>query len=186
MTIFGGDEMNHLVVYCSSHGTTAKAALFLRKHLNGEVIVLNLNRSKLYSDLDIFDSVIIGGSIHAGSIQGKIKRFLKQHGEVLKGKKLGLFLCCMQEGELAQQQFEHAFPRVLREHATATGIFGGEILFSEFNFIEKQIVKKVTGLTEDASNLDESAMLDFLNSYNRQSPMNSNETKRILIVANQT
>jgi menaquinone-dependent protoporphyrinogen oxidase len=122
--------MKSLIVFCSTHGTTAKAAHILRKQIEGDVIVVNLERTKLHSDLDLFDSVIIGGSIHGGSIQAKMKKFMKEHQDVLPRKNLGLFLCCMKEGREASEQFEHVFPKGLRKAAIAKGLFGGEVIFS--------------------------------------------------------
>jgi menaquinone-dependent protoporphyrinogen oxidase len=158
--------MKVLIVYCSSHGTTTKVALQLKRQLKGDVIVLNLNKAKLHSDVDLFDAVIIGGSIHAGSVQGRVKKFVKENLSVLKTKKMGLFLCCMREGHIAQEQFDNAFPVELRERAIATGIFGGEFLVSKMNFLEKQLVKRVGKVTTDTSRIDEQAIEDFATLFN--------------------
>ncbi|WP_404330865.1 flavodoxin domain-containing protein [Mesobacillus maritimus] len=158
--------MKVLIVYCSSHGTTTKAALLLKKQIKGDVIVLNLNKAKLHSDVDLFDAVIIGGSIHTGSIQGRVKKFVKENLSVLRTKRIGLFLCCMREGQIALEQFENAFPIELRKQATATGIFGGEFLVSQMNFFEKQLVKRVGGVTTDTSRIDEEAIGEFADVFN--------------------
>lgn len=163
----GGDRMKSLIVFCSTHGTTAKAAHMLRKQIEGDVIVLNLQRTNLHSDVEIFDSVIIGGSIHAGSIQGRIKKFMKDHHEVLVTKNLGLFLCCMKEGQEAHEQFDHVFPASLRESAIAKGIFGGEFIVSKMNFLEKILVRSVSGVTDDTSNLKLDSITEFAHTYNR-------------------
>ncbi|HAQ07161.1 MAG TPA: flavodoxin [Bacillus bacterium] len=158
--------MKSLIVFCSKHGTTAKAAHMLRKQIDGDVIVVNLQKTQLHSDLEIFDSVIIGGSIHAGNIQGKVKKFMKDHQEVLLTKNIGLFLCCMKEGKEASEQFESVFPRELRESAIAQGIFGGELIVSKMNFLEKVLIKKVSGVTEDTSNLQMNSISQFAKTFN--------------------
>lgn len=158
--------MKILIVYCSSHGTTTKAALLLKKQLKGDVIVLNLNKAKLHSDVDLFDAVIIGGSIHTGNVQGRVKKFVKDNFSVLVTKKIGLFLCCMQEGQIAQEQFVNAYPEELRDRAVATGIFGGELLLSQMNFFEKQLVKRVGRVTTDTSRIDEQAIEEFADLFN--------------------
>lgn len=161
--------MNSLIVYCSTHGTTTKAVNLLRKQLVGEVIAINLDKRQPYSDLELFDRIIIGGSIHAGSIQKKIKLFIQEHEDVLQRKDLGLFLCCMRDGQEAQVQFEHAFPAHLREAATAKGYFGGEFIFSKMNFFEKMIIKSVSGEKKDLSKLDVQAIQEFADIFNRNS-----------------
>ncbi|MEH7111250.1 flavodoxin domain-containing protein [Neobacillus niacini] len=158
--------MKTLIVYCSSHGTTEKAVQLLSEWMEGEVLAVDLKRDKLDFDVRTFDIVIIGGSIHAGSIQSKIKHFIGKHYEDLLTKKLGLFLCCWHDGETAIDQFDTAFPEELRRVSIANGIFGGEFLVSKMNFIERQIVKKVSGVTVDTSNLDKTAIMSFVMKIN--------------------
>ena len=50
--------------------------------------------------------------------------------------------------------------------SVANGIFGGEFLVSKMNFIERQIVKKVNGITVDTSNLDTTAIMTFVMKIN--------------------
>ncbi|WP_066253706.1 flavodoxin domain-containing protein [Neobacillus drentensis] len=158
--------MKCLIVYCSSHGTTEKAVSFLTEGLEGKVLAVDLKRDKEKFDLAKFDTVIIGGSIHAGNIQRKIKQFIKNNLDTLLEKDVGLFLCCMHDGESAIEQFNNAFPQELRKNSAAMGLFGGEFLLSEMNFLEKQIVKKVSGATIDQSNLDYEAIKEFASKLN--------------------
>jgi menaquinone-dependent protoporphyrinogen oxidase len=86
-------------------------------------------------------------------------------------KWVGLFLCCMKEGEIAIEQFNNAFPVELRKNSVALGLFGGEFLFSKMNYIEKQIVKKVTGVSSEQSNLDVEAIKLFASKVNNNMKM---------------
>ncbi|MGG3470596.1 flavodoxin domain-containing protein [Neobacillus pocheonensis] len=158
--------MKSIIVYCSSHGTTEKAVEFLKGQLIGEVLAVDLKRDHVKLELMDFDTVIIGGSIHAGNIQRRIKQFIKQHHDELLEKDFGLFLCCMREGDTAIEQFNNAFPQDLRKNSVALGLFGGEFLFSKMNYFEKQIVKKVVGVTTEQSNLDFEAIREFASKIN--------------------
>ncbi len=158
--------MKSLIVYCSSHGTTEKAVGILKERLEGYVLSVDLRKEKVPADIKNFDTIIIGGSIHAGNIQKRVKQFIKDHHDDLMQKELGLFLCCMQEGDAAIEQFNHAFPQDLRKNSSAMGLFGGEFLLSKMNFIEKQIVKKVSGVTADQSTLDKEAIKEFASRLN--------------------
>lgn len=157
--------MKVLIVFTSSHGTTEKAAHMLCELISGEVDILDL---KVNANPDIlqYDAVIIGASIHAGAISRKEKKFITHNQDLLATKKIGLFLCCMWEGEVAQEQFEKAFPKALRDISIANGLFGGEFVFKKMNFIEKQIVKIVNGATEDVSKLDIDAIKEFADKMN--------------------
>src|SRR4051794_9931881 len=113
--------MKSLIVYCSSHGTTEKAVRFLRESLEGEVLTLDLKKEKVKFDLVSFDTVIIGGSIHVGNIQRKIKQFIRNNLETLLEKDVGLCLCRTHDGETAIEQFNNAFPQELGRNSTAMG-----------------------------------------------------------------
>ena len=158
--------MKSLIVYCSSHGTTEKVVRLLSENLVGEVVSVDLKRDKTAIDLAAYDAVIIGGSIHAGMIQRSIKKFIQTFQDELVEKELGLFLVCMREGELAVQEFNNAFPHDLRKNSVALGLFGGEFLVSKMNFFERQVVKKVDGITTDQSKLDLEAILEFASRFN--------------------
>ncbi|MCH6266785.1 flavodoxin domain-containing protein [Neobacillus citreus] len=158
--------MKTLIVYCSSHGTTEKAVSVLCENIEGEVLAVDLKRDKILFDLEDYDGVIIGGSIHAGEIQRKIKQFVKQHHDELLEKEVGLFLCCIRNGDIAVEQFNRAFPQDLRKNSVAMGLFGGEFLVSKMNFFERQVVKKVDSVIKDESHLNLNAIMEFALRYN--------------------
>jgi menaquinone-dependent protoporphyrinogen oxidase len=146
--------MKTAIIFASKHGTTAKVAHMIKNGLLYEQTdLINL---KLYSKIDLsnYDSVIIGGSIHAGKIQNSVSNFCKSNTVALMGKKLGLFLCCM-DNELGQNQFNTAFPELLRLHALSKKVVGGEFLFEKMNFIERIIVKKIAKVNSSVSKIDE-------------------------------
>jgi len=151
--------MSTLIVYATRHGCTEKAVEILKDKLEGDITAVNVKENK-NPDLSPFATVIIGGSIHAGQIQGKIKKFCKKSLDILKQKRLGLFLCCMEDGEKAQAQFDEAYPVELRKHAAA-GLFGGEFNFDMMNFLERAIIKKIAGVTDSVSKMKEDQIKQF-------------------------
>ena len=152
--------MKTLIVYATRHGCTKSAARALEEKLPGEVSLFDI-RNDGTPNLEEFDTVIVGGSIHAGKIQKEIGLFLKDAGRELAEKRLGLFLCCMYEGHQAKTQFEQAYLKALRDHATATGLFGGEFDFEKMSSFERAIVKKVANVEESFSKIDQSAIDEF-------------------------
>ena len=153
--------MNTLIVYMTHHGTTRKVVDRLVNGINTgttHAVDLEKNESPEFSG---YDSVIIGGSIHIGQIQPRIKRFCEQHKETLLGKKLGLFICFMNQ-ELAKQEFDNAYPEELRNHATAKGLFGGELLMEKMNLIEKFMVSKVGKESKSKSQINYEAIDEFI------------------------
>jgi len=156
--------MKRLIVYDTKHGCTAEVVEEMRRHWAGEPTVILLKQADI-PDLEGFDQVIVGGSIHAGQIQKSVKQFCETHRDRLLSKPLGLFLCCMDD-EKGQAQFESAFDVMLRNHATATGVLGGAFDFEKMNRIERFIVKKVAGATATVKRLDEDAIARFAETMN--------------------
>ena len=73
---------------------------------------------------------------------------------------MGLFICCMDKDK-ALEQFNNAYPQPLRDHALAVGLFGGAFYFERMNFVEKAIIKKISGLEASVNNLNETSIGEF-------------------------
>ena len=153
--------MRTAVVYASNHGTTEKVAQNIKEGLGEEKAQLfNLKKDKNF-DVFQFDQIIVGGSIHAGQIQKRVKQFLEKYTQELLQKRLGLFLCCMHEDE-AENQFNIVFPEKLRSHAISKKIMGGEFLFEKMNFVEKALIKKIAGVQESVSKINNKEIETFV------------------------
>jgi menaquinone-dependent protoporphyrinogen oxidase len=154
--------MKTAIVYMSKHGTTEKVVKIISEHLTHySYDVFNLRKDKT-PDVSLYDFIIIGGSIHAGVIQNRVKQFCVSNADLLLEKKVGLFLCCMEVGEKATEQFNNAFPVGLRQHAFYTGIMGGECLTDKMNFFERNLVKMVVGGPEKYPQLNDKAIKTLL------------------------
>lgn len=149
----------------SKHSTTKKIAELIKDSLiDNRVDLINLKNEKI-PDPTSYDNVIIGGSIHMGLIQKKIKNFCEKNQDILLKKKLGLFMCYMMF-EKEQEEMETNFSSELRNHATAIGLFGGELLFEKMNFIEKAMMKKIAGTDSSVSKINEEAVQNFIKVMN--------------------
>lgn len=154
--------MKTLIVYASKHGCAKKAAgkIALEFGVNTEVMdVRNITRI----DLEDFDRIIIGGSIHAGRIQKQIRTFTRRHLDLLLQKQIGLYICHMEQGDRAMKELTDNFPVQLLDHAAARGLFGGEFVFEKMNFLEKFIIKKVAKVSASESNINQENIENFIN-----------------------
>ncbi|MFC1538496.1 flavodoxin domain-containing protein [Candidatus Latescibacterota bacterium] len=152
--------MNTLILFASRHGCAETCAHKLKEELSERTDILNVKKQSQIN-LSQYDTVIIGGSIHAGKIQKSIRKFCQKNLSILKSKKIGLYICCMEEGEKATQQFNDAFPTELTEHATATGLFGGAFSFEKMNFIERYIIKKIAKIDKNITKISEEKISNF-------------------------
>lgn len=144
--------MNTLIVYSSKYGCTEQCAKILSEELKGEADLINLKNVK---DINIskYDTVIIGGSIYIGKIQKEVAGFCAKNLDILKEKRIGLFICGMQKEEEIQSELNNNFPPELLKIAVAKEHFGGEFRFDKMNFLERMVVRKVSNISSDQSNI---------------------------------
>lgn len=145
--------MNTLIAYATKYGSSEKCAKILLQNLAGNVDLCNL---KIVNDLDLskYDNIIIGSSIYIGQIRKEAKEFCANRLNELKNKRIGLYICCMREGEEALAQMKNAFPKELFDNAVAKEHFGGEFSFNKMNFLEKLVVKMVSKKNKNKEPLD--------------------------------
>ena len=152
--------MKTAIIYTTRHGTTEKVAQMIKDGLNDETELIKLKKSKK-TDLRSFEKIIIGSSIHTGKIPKKLYKFLEDNLDAIQEKPLGLFLCCMYEKE-AWNQFVQAFPASIREHARSSKCVGGELLLENMNFLEKAMIKKMTGTDSSQSKIDQQKIRELI------------------------
>lgn len=152
--------MGTLIVYMSKHGCAEKAARIIAEVLGGDAAVVDL-ASKAPVDLSRYDTVIIGGSIYLGSLQKGLRKFCDKNLTQLLTKRIGLFICCMNQGDAARQHYEAVFDERLRSRAVAAGLFGGEIDFEDLSLLEKSILSQVINIAASVSRFDEAAVREF-------------------------
>lgn len=133
--------MKTLIIYGSNHGCAKKCAELLEENLKGEVDIVDI-RKDITLDLNNYDKVVIGGSIYMEKIQKEIEEVCESYCDNLKEKKLGLFICCMNE-ENVEKQIKDNFPEKLILSAKVQGYFGGAFNFKDMNFFERFIIRKV-------------------------------------------
>lgn len=134
---------NSLIIYASDHGTVEKCAKELFIQMNGKVDLCNLYSREVIPDLSIYDSIIIGGSIYSGEIQGVISEFCEANISTLIQKNIGLFINCIYSGEKALKQLDDAYPTSLNNVAIVRDYFGGEVDELKLNYLEKIITKRM-------------------------------------------
>ncbi len=151
--------MPTLIVYSNSHGATTSGVDLLAARLVGRVMSVDLKKNE-NPDPSNYESVIVGGSVFAGEMPKRVRRYLDARSALLKTRKLGLFSSSLAEGEKADKEIRDAFPADLIAHASATARFGIDIDVDRMSFLEKMAAKKA-GLTESVSKLDSEAIIAF-------------------------
>ncbi|AEH50543.1 flavodoxin domain-containing protein [Pseudothermotoga thermarum] len=138
--------MKILIVYDTYAGTTEKCAQILSQKIKGEEIQLVKIRKNDEVDLENYNVVLISSYVYAGKVSGKISKFCKKNLENLLDKKVGIFLCMLDDSKNLEKYLRSNFDDKLLRRAIVKGCFGSELNYERMNpivrFIIKQIVKK--------------------------------------------
>lgn len=160
--------MKTLVAYATGHGATEKYAKAIAARIAGDVAFVDLKHGQA-PDLTGFEAVIVGTAIYYGQPTKAVKQFCAGHAETLKGKRLGLFICCLNLDQ-ADQMMKTAFPSELQEAAVATGVFGGELIMKKLSFGERLIARVVSKSGEDLSRYSEDPLAGFITAFEADRP----------------
>lgn len=151
--------MKTLIAYSTTLGCTEQCASKLKQDLGNGVELVRISRRKRYN-LQEYEFVIIGGSIHEGLIQRSVKKFCENNLDILLQKQVGLFVCCMDPDANEQELIEKAFPNKLVEHALASGFFGGELNIKKMNLLQKIMTRKAARIQKEPD-IDFQKILEF-------------------------
>lgn len=155
------------IIYSTHHGTTEAVAKEIQRLVQPQhVELINLGENK-HPDISNYDVVILGSSIHASHNQSRMHTFCKKNIPELLQKQLGLYLCCMNRGEM-EQSMQNAYSEILRNRAFSLQFMGGEYKMDKMNFIERILLKKIAGVTESKSSINYDAINEFVERIKEQ------------------
>lgn len=128
--------MKILIVYASKYGCTKDCVLYLKNALHGDVMVCSVQEK--ISNLEQFDTVLIGSSIYMNAIQKGIKEFCNKNLKILMNKRIGLFIGCYTPAD-TKDYINTFFPEELLSHAACKSIFGGEMRYDTMNVLYRKL-----------------------------------------------
>ena len=151
--------MKTIIIYATKYGAAGEIARRIAGKMDGAAIhELNQNIPSLAD----FDCVIFGSSIYAGMIRRKAKMFLSKNANVLKEKKLGLFLSGLDAaGE--KKYFDSNFSREILEKAKATSFLGGVFDPKKAGMLERLVMKVVSGRSVYVNTINDGKIEQFVN-----------------------
>lgn len=153
--------MKTLVAFASRQGCSEKSARLIQRILGSDCDIIDLD---IESDVDLtpYDTVVIGGPIYYGRMRASVRYFCEVNLQALLTRRIGLYICCMQSGEVARQELRESFPPELLAHTSASGIFGGEIHMERINFVERFIVRAVVRTEYSVTTFSEERVMTFV------------------------
>lgn len=157
--------MKAVILYSSHQGYALECAKQIAVGLEAdgnETRTVEIKREAKGLELADYDTVIVGGGIHAGHLSGALRKFCSQNEALLRTKRLGLFICGTDKDN-QEKQFVDNFPQSLLDVAVAKGWFGGKIIFAEQKGIMRFVLKKMLKGENDVHEERPEAVKTFLN-----------------------
>jgi len=143
---------NILVAYATWAGSTREIAEEIANILQENSFQVNIQSAKNITNINEYDAVILGTSIHAGQTVGSFRKFLKKNLKDLLGKPTALFVVCanmMDDTENNRTEtmawLKKAIVKYEGFHPISVGLFGGSILtkgeyFNKLNFLLQKLL----------------------------------------------
>jgi menaquinone-dependent protoporphyrinogen oxidase len=151
-----------VILYSTSEGQTEKVADYLASRIREqdiEVQVFRIEKSSLRGPQNntILDAVtqcgyvVVGGSIHAGSYQSVLRKFVKTHSLLLSEKRNALFTIALSaQGAEADTTGKKALEDAVRSFSDASGwipekhvTFAGARRYTRYNPVIRHMMKKI-------------------------------------------
>lgn len=151
--------MKTAIIYYSKHGTAERVAHLIGEKLDNEVNYISLKKNPK-PDIRIYNHIILGTSIYAGTPSRKVTQFCHKNQLLLDQKTIGLFICCMNK-EQETEELNKAFPEYLQRLTIPKAVLGGEFQFDKMNFIERFLTKKIAKVNASVSKLRYDAIKEF-------------------------
>jgi menaquinone-dependent protoporphyrinogen oxidase len=158
--------MKTVIVYATTHGSTKKCAELLQEKIQGEAHLVNLEENP-YPNISGYDAVIIGGSIHCGQINYRVKKFSFANQESLQNKKIGIYICFMDDENKARKCVANSIPEPILKSAFSVGYFGGELKLEAMSDFEKMLIQRIKPVNHSISKINLEKIDDFAAAFNQ-------------------
>jgi len=146
--------MKTLIVYGTTEGQTRKIATFVaeRMRVRGDEVAL-IDSTDLPEDLDVdgFDAIIAGGSVHNGRHQTSLFQFVCDHAETLKAKPTAFISVSLsmasddKEDRIDATECADRFLDAAEWKPTVTHLVAGALRYTQYDFFKSWILKMVAG-----------------------------------------
>lgn len=148
------------MLYKSKHGSTKNCVQLIKDDAHHQIEVREFQSGIMYS-LEDYDHLVIAGSVYYGKIQKEISEFVDRYMDEIRQMKYSLILCSG-NSELFGEQSVNVFGEELVNGAVRCVDGGYSYDFSDMNFMERLIVKKVSKVTESMTKLNYDALKEFI------------------------
>lgn len=140
-----------LIAYATTEGHTAKIAEYIAQVIRDhgcEAYLVDIKQARA-PELDGYDALIVGASIHMGKHQGYVRDFVRKNRAALERLPSAFFSVSLAfHDDTPEARKEVA--RYIQEFVQGTGwrppklgLFAGALLYTRYGFIKRWIMRKI-------------------------------------------
>jgi len=154
--------MRVLIPYGTTEGLTARISEYVADVVRGhghEADTVDIKGS-VDPELDGYDAVIVGASIHMGKHEDYVLDFVRKNRDEL-GRLPSAFFSVSMAAHDNTEEAEGYIEEFVREtgwHPVKVGLFGGALLYTQYGFIKRHLMKKIA---RDKGNPDTDTSRDY-------------------------
>lgn len=143
------------MLYATREGQTEKIAVQICTHLKkagASVQLINAQDRKITENIDLeaFDLLVFGASMHAGGVEQELVTFINSHKEQIKQKSCSFFLVLLsaatKDSELRAKWLEDARKKMneqIQVKFQKVEMIAGALMYSKYSFPLKWIMKRI-------------------------------------------
>lgn len=152
------------IPYATTEGQTAKIAEYIAEVMRAhghEAHTMDIKRSGDAVPAG-YDGVIVGASIHMGKHDKSVSDYVRKNRATLERLPSALFsvsLAAHGDVEEAEGYIEQ-FEKDTDWRPTRVALFGGALLYTQYGFLKRQVMKKIA--REKPGNLDTDTSRDYV------------------------
>lgn len=141
-----------LVLFGTGEGQTSKVADRIRTTLTDrghDITTVDVEEIPDGTELDAFDAVLIGSSIHVGKHHAAIQEFVRTNSEVLNTLMTAFFQVSLSSAVDDHERRAEAaryVDELLEDsgwHPDKIGLFGGALRYSKYGFLKRLMLKRI-------------------------------------------
>ena len=141
-----------LVCYGTGEGQTATVADRIVDVLTGrghDATAVRADDLPSAVDLEAFDAVLVGASVHMGTHQQSVRTFVIEHREQLAARPTGFFQLSMSSAVADESRqaeaagYVETFLEDTGWHPDRIARFGGALRYSKYGFLKRLVMKRI-------------------------------------------